>query len=114
MTNLFVRWAAAALFALPLAGGITVQPVLAEDDPPIEFVCFDSIIDGKSVIICEPASVIAEECEQSDLEGPECDAAGSAESRPGRTSSLSTGNAGDSGHGGDAPARLKGANALRN
>jgi hypothetical protein len=73
MTTLVTRLAFAALLALPMAGGGVALPAMADD--PIDFVCYDREIGGgKTEIICEPANLVAEECEKSDPdgEGQEC------------------------------------------
>jgi hypothetical protein len=96
-----VRWVAAALIALPLAGGFAVQPVLAEEEPE-EIVCWDGVDeDGNDTIYCEPKSIVAAECAESpDVECPIAE--DEAEIRPARTwevpASLSESSDSDSGH----------------
>ena len=70
MTTLINRLAIAALLALPMAGGGIALPVMADDEIEIDFVCYDREIGGgKTEIVCEPADLVAAECEKSDPEG---------------------------------------------
>lgn len=65
MTTLMTRLALAALFALPLAGMGTTLPAFAND--PVDFVCFDVVQpDGSTEVECEPAGLVATQCEKSD------------------------------------------------
>ena len=73
MTTLINRLAIAALLMLPMAGGGIALPVMADEE--IDFVCYDREIGGgKTEIVCEPADLVAAECEKSDPdgEGAEC------------------------------------------
>jgi hypothetical protein len=103
MTTLMTRLALAALFALPLAGAGATLPAVAND--PIDFVCYDvEQPDGSTEVECEPAGLVAAECEKTDPDStnPVCKAAEDAAFRPQREwmTPVSLTEGGDNGGGG--------------
>lgn len=103
MTTLVTRLAFAILLALPTAGGGIALPAAADDE--IDFVCYDREIGGgKTEIVCEPADVVAKECEDSDPDGEGAECAAVDESRrPHPTMEDFTFGSTDSGGGGSQP-----------
>ena len=82
MTNLMTTLSLAALLALPLAGGATTVSIAGTVNE-IDFVCYDQIQpDGSEEIVCEDATLVAEECELTDPDGESSECRAVQESRP--------------------------------
>jgi len=83
--------ATSAVLALSLLSGAAIAPAFAEDDTPIDVICWDMEIDGQSVTECDEVDDMVAECALSDPDNTsdECAAAADAnKSRPARTAQI--------------------------
>ena len=84
-------FAAAAVLALSRLGGGAVAPALAEDDAPVEVICWDMTIGGKTDTECDTVANLVAECALSDPQNTSdvcADAAAANKSRPSRTAQV--------------------------